>query len=274
MPGIFFAAIPSVSAGAALATCVVTVSEYHRQFLISLSKNPELDIRIVHYGLDPSQFVPAARSQNDHQIQIISVGRLVEKKGFAYLVEACGILVKKGIPFRCLIVGEGPDRSIDRLINTNGLEDRVTLKGARNISEITELYHSSDIFALPCVIARSGDRDGMPNVLLEAMAMQLPVITTPVTGNPELVQDHVNGLLVPERDAAALAKALEILIADPELRARLGRRLARPFWPVLTSTRLPSRCWIYLAISTDQIDTFTLYVQSAFACLFVAPHSR
>ena len=206
----------------ALATCVVTVSQYHRQFLISLSNNPELDVRIVHYGLDPSQFVPATRSENDQPIQIISVGRLVEKKGFAYLVEACGILAKKGIPFRCLIVGEGPDRSIEQLINENGLQDRITLKGARNISEITELYRSSDIFALPCMVARSGDRDGMPNVLLEAMAMQLPVITTPVTGNPELVQDHVNGLLVPERDAQALAMALESLIADPELRSRLG----------------------------------------------------
>jgi glycosyltransferase involved in cell wall biosynthesis len=206
----------------ALATCVVTVSEYHRHFLVTLTRNPDLDVRVVHYGLDPNEFIPAARSPNNHRVQIISVGRLVEKKGFAYLVEACSLLSSKGIPYQCLIVGEGPDLSLEPLINKFGLQGRVILKGARNISEITELYRSSDIFALPCVVASSGDRDGMPNVLLEAMAMQLPVITTPVTGNPELVHDHINGLLVPERDPASLAIALESLIVDPGLRAQLG----------------------------------------------------
>jgi glycosyltransferase involved in cell wall biosynthesis len=80
----------------------------------------------------------------------------------------------------------------------------------------------SDFFVLPCVVARSGDRDGMPNVLLEAMAMQLPVITTPLTGNTELIQDGVNGLLVPERDPVALADAIQRLISDPGLRMELG----------------------------------------------------
>jgi glycosyltransferase involved in cell wall biosynthesis len=98
------------------------------------------------------------------------------------------------------------------------------LIGAKTMSEIQELYRQSDIFILPCVVAKSGDRDGMPNVLLEAMAMQLPVITTPVTGNPELVQDGVNGLLVPQRDANSLAQAIEQLLNDRALRLRLGEQ--------------------------------------------------
>jgi glycosyltransferase involved in cell wall biosynthesis len=93
-----------------------------------------------------------------------------------------------------------------------------------NQREAQNLYLHSDIFVLACVVAKSGDRDGMPNVLLEAMALELPVITTPVTGNPELVHDGENGLLIPERDAQALAQAIERLITDPFLRSRLGEQ--------------------------------------------------
>jgi colanic acid/amylovoran biosynthesis glycosyltransferase len=205
-----------------LATSIITVSEYHRQFLLSLSNNPDLDVRIVHYGLDPGEFMPIAPKSNNRTVQILSVGRLVEKKGFEYLIEACTILTSKAIPYNCLIVGEGPDQGLKQMIARPDFHGNVTLLGAKNITEIIELYQMSDIFAIPCVVANSGDRDGMPNVLLEAMAMQLPVVTTPVTGNPELVKDGVNGLLVPERDSQALANALERLIGNPGLRSKLG----------------------------------------------------
>jgi colanic acid/amylovoran biosynthesis glycosyltransferase len=209
-----------------LATCIVTVSEYHRQFLANLCphRRPQ-DFRIVHYGLDPQEFTPAPVPSDGQTMQIISVGRLVEKKGFKYLIDACAWLADKGYSIRCLIVGEGPLRpALQAQIESLGLQDRVFLLGARRISDVLELYRQSNIFALECVVAKCGDRDGMPNVLLEAMAMQVPVITTPVTGNPELVVDEKTGLMVPERDAEALGRAIERLINDPLLRARLGEQ--------------------------------------------------
>lgn len=209
----------------ALARGVITVSEYHRQFLAQLADHRcPADIRVVHYGLDLQEFMPATANQPDHETRIISVGRLVEKKGFNYLVEACAILAKKGYAFECLIVGEGRQAELQKQIDALELREYVSLQGAKTIDEILELYRQSHIFALPCVIARSGDRDGMPNVILEAMAMQLPVITTPVTGNTELVQDGINGLLVGESDANSLAQAIERLINDPALRHELGKQ--------------------------------------------------
>lgn len=209
-----------------LATCIVTVSEYHRQYLIEQcpSLHPQ-DIRIVHYGLDPDEFSPAYISNGNHSVRIISIGRLVVKKGFEYLVDACAYLINKGYSIRCSIVGEGPLRdALQAQIDKQDLHDQVSLLGAKNLAEIKDLYRHSDIFALACVIGPRGDRDGMPNVLLEAMAMQVPVITTPMTGNPELVHDGVTGLMVPENDAEALALAIERLINDPSLRSKLGEQ--------------------------------------------------
>jgi glycosyltransferase involved in cell wall biosynthesis len=206
-----------------LATCVITVSEYHRQYLNSLfPASCQPDIRIVHYGVDPAEFTPLVNKSNNHPVQITSIGRHVEKKGFRYLIEACSILERENVAYHCSIVGEGQSEDLEARIKVHGLSDYITLVGAKNITEIQSIYQQTDIFALPCVIARSGDRDGMPNVLLEAMAMQLPVVTTPVTGNSELIRDGFNGLMVPIGDADALATAIERLINDPSLRARLG----------------------------------------------------
>ena len=209
-----------------LATAIVTVSEYHRHYLAELCPRwrPE-DIHVVHYGLDPAEFKPRHEQAEDNSVRIISVGSLVEKKGHEYLIDACKQLSVKGYRFQCSIVGGGElEDVLQARINEHGLQEWVTLLGARNQTEVQNLYHHSDIFALACVVAQSGDRDGMPNVLLESMAMELPVITTPVTGNPELVHDGENGLMVPERDAQALAIAIERLISDQVLRRQLGQR--------------------------------------------------
>jgi colanic acid/amylovoran biosynthesis glycosyltransferase len=208
-----------------LASAIITVSEYHRQYLADLCPRwrPEA-IRVVHYGLDPVEFAPAQASAADNRARIISVGSLFEKKGHAYLIDACAQLAERGYAFRCSIVGSGPLRdTLQARINEHRLHECVLLLGAKNQAEVQNLYRHSDIFVLACVVAKSGDRDGMPNVLLEAMAMQLPVITTPVTGNLELVHDGETGLLVPERDARALALAIERLINDQALRRELGQ---------------------------------------------------
>jgi len=223
---IFYRNPQSVQRQLELATAIITVSEYHRKYLANLCRrwHPE-DIRIVHYGLDPIEFTPGHVNTEDNTIHIMSVGRLEEKKGHEYLIDACKLLSTRGYKFQCSIVGRGRLlESLQARINELGLHECVKLLGAMNQTEVQNLYHHSDIFVLACVIAKSGDRDGMPNVLLEAMAMQLPIITTPVTGNPELVRDGDNGLLVPERDAHALALAIERLVNDPFLRSKLGQR--------------------------------------------------
>jgi colanic acid/amylovoran biosynthesis glycosyltransferase len=208
-----------------LASCIVTVSNYHRQFLSSINQNGQtLDIRIVHYGVDPIEFGPITENHNGKIVKITSVGRLVEKKGFIHLIGACSILAHKGYKIRCSIIGSGEQAQLQSQIDDHGLNKIVSLLGGQNISTIKKQYNSTDIFVLPCVIAKSGDRDGMPNVLLEAMSMQIPVITTPVTGNTELIQNGVNGILVPERDPISLAEAIEKLINNPGFRAELGQQ--------------------------------------------------
>jgi colanic acid/amylovoran biosynthesis glycosyltransferase len=209
-----------------LANGVVTVSEYHRHYIADLCPRwPPQDIKVVHYGLDPAEFVPAHVPAEDGAVRIISVGSLYEKKGHEYLIDACARLKEKGYAFRCSIVGGGPlYDALQARINEHGLQDHVSLLGAKTQADVKNLYRQSDLFVLACVVAQSGDRDGMPNVLLEAMSMQLPAVTTPVTGIPELVCDGETGLLVPERDAHALACAIERLINDQTLRCKLGQQ--------------------------------------------------
>ncbi len=209
-----------------LADRVVTVSQYHRSYIARLCPRwSPAEIMVVHYGLDPTEFEPCQSPPEDSTLRLVSVGRLEEKKGFEYLIEACALLADKGYSFRCSIIGKGSLRDqLQARIERHHLQNRVLLLGARDQVAVQDLYRHSDIFVLPCVIASSGDRDGMPNVLLEAMALQLPVVTTSVTGIPELVHDGRNGFLVPERNAQALADGIERLINDPALRLTFGKR--------------------------------------------------
>jgi colanic acid/amylovoran biosynthesis glycosyltransferase len=209
-----------------LADGIVTISDYHRQYIAELCPrwSPD-DIRNGHLGLDPEEFKPEGVPPETESVRIISVGSLYEKKGHKFLIDACVELAEKGYAFHCSIVGGGPlQAALQARIDQYCLQDRVSLLGAKTLAEVKDLYRQSDLFALPCVVASSGDRDGMPYVLIEAMAVQLPVITTPVTGIPELVRNGETGLLVPERDARALALAIERLINDGHLRQMLAQQ--------------------------------------------------
>ena len=208
------------------ASHVVTISEYHRRYIHELAPRIASEgVDVVHCGIEPDRVQPPAqRPQNEPQ-RILSVGRAVEKKGHEYLIEACGELLARGRSLRCdVVVGSGGRR--DRLqarIEELGIGDSVSLLDTRDEDGIFELLREVDIFVLACVVAASGDRDGVPVSLMEAMACELPVVSTPVTGIPELVVDGETGLIVPERDAAALADALARLLDDEQLRSRLGR---------------------------------------------------
>ncbi len=154
---------------------------------------------------------------------IFAVSRLVEKKGLFYLVSACHIAQRAGLYLSCRIVGDGPQRSLlEETIRELGLTDYVELPGPAAHEQVIEMYQHATIVALPCIIASDGDRDGIPNALMEALYMQLPVVSTPVSGIPELIEDDKNGLLVPPQDSSALASAIARLLDDPALCHRLG----------------------------------------------------
>jgi colanic acid/amylovoran biosynthesis glycosyltransferase len=154
---------------------------------------------------------------------ILAVARLVEKKGLEHLVEACGRLAARGTVVRLEIVGDGPERArLERAADRLGAD--VAFHGALPQEHVLPLYRRAAVVCLPCVVASTGDRDGLPTSLLEAMALGAPVVSTPVGGIPELVVHERTGLLVPERDPEALADALQRLLVNPGFAAELTER--------------------------------------------------
>ena len=154
---------------------------------------------------------------------VLTVARLVEKKGLDVLVDACALLRDRGLPLRCWIVGKGARRSaLQAQIRRLGLEERVALLGAHTQTEVLARYAAAHVFALPCVVGADGNRDGLPVSIVEALASSLPVVSTPITGIPEIVRDGENGLLVPCGAAGALADAIAALVHDEALHARLA----------------------------------------------------
>ena len=163
-------------------------------------------------------------------MRLLSIGRLIEKKGFAFLVEACHLLHSSGIDFVCEIVGEGPERGrLEELIQAYQLSDKIRLTGSMPQTDIVDLLARSSIFVFPAIHDSSGDSDNLPTVLIEAMASSLPVIATEIAGIPEIVQHNENGILVQEKDAAQLANAIRVLACNQGLLEQYGsisRRIA------------------------------------------------
>ena len=155
---------------------------------------------------------------------IVAVGRLVEKKGFGDLVEACRILSGRDRELRLAIVGDGELRAkLERQIADSGLGSRAHLLGARPAGETLELIASAAVLVLPCVVAEDGDRDGLPTVILEAMALATPVVSTDLPGVPEMIEDGVSGRIVAQHDPAALADVLDELLVSPVRRAGMAQ---------------------------------------------------
>jgi colanic acid/amylovoran biosynthesis glycosyltransferase len=209
----------SLRAVLADARVAITVSEYNAAHLRALV--PEAHVARVYNGVDLARHPyadPAARPP-----RVVGVGRLIEKKGFGDLVDACARLVAAGHPLRCDIIGEGEQRdALEAVIAAHGLERHVRLLGQRTQDEVRAAVAGAAVLAAPCVVGADGNRDGLPTVLLEAMALGTPCVSTPVTGIPELVRHERSGLLVGERDPAALAAELARLLEDAALRSRLA----------------------------------------------------
>jgi glycosyltransferase involved in cell wall biosynthesis len=204
----------------------VTICRYNMDYLCSLTAAYK-KIHLIYNGLDLSKFpYPATRGNKQNaRIEILAVGRLVPKKGFAVLIQACKILQSSNVNFSCRIVGDGPERDdLKDLISTNRLSDVFFLEGPCTQEILIRQYLShADIFVMPSIITENGDRDGIPTVILEAMAMGIPVAATSVAGIPEVVIDSQTGVLIEPGSAAALAEAIVMLTENNELRRRLGQ---------------------------------------------------
>jgi glycosyltransferase involved in cell wall biosynthesis len=225
----------------AAAKLPLTISEYNRDYIANTFAVENLaKLKIHRVSVDLNYFHPrrAATIQNDSPV-IVSVGRLVPKKGFVHLIRACELLARRGIAFRCLIVGGGPEQeALQAAITAGKLEEKVLLLGPQ--PNVRQYLQHADLFVQPCVLDASGDRDGIPTTLMEAMAMQLPVISTNVSGIPELVQHEQTGLLVPPANPEALAHAICRLLVDEKLRQELaseGRRHIEIYHDVEANTQ-------------------------------------
>jgi glycosyltransferase involved in cell wall biosynthesis len=219
------------------AALVITCTEYNRRFLETFEgRTSGANVYRVYHGIDPDRFRRQAVGSHELQpdravsvsgsspLRILSVGRLVEKKGFPFLVEACRMLKERGHRIICTIVGDGErKREIIELIQMRHLQDDVSIIDPMPEKMLIRHYQSADVFVLPCIVAGNGDRDGIPNTLIEALSMELPVISTDISAIPELIEHEVTGLLVPQRDAESLAQAVETLASDEALAKRLGQ---------------------------------------------------
>ena len=203
----------------------VTICKYNRDYLVHLADTSE-KVHLVYNGLDLNKFKLRAKSTGSSNgcCEILTVGRLVPKKGFHILVEACKKLAEENIQLKCRIVGSGPCYdALTESILKNALGDACYLEGVCSQEVLLEKYLlRADIFVMSSIICPDGDRDGIPTVILEAMSLGIPVVATSVAGIPEVVIDRKTGILVPPESSKDLAQAIKGLIASKALRERLG----------------------------------------------------
>lgn len=204
------------------AAFAVTVSEYNREYLAPFGGGEK--VWRIYNGLDLQQFSPNGAHPDDPPL-VLAVGRLVEKKGFEELIRACALLRRDGRRFRCLIVGKGErEEALQSLIREMELEGWAELAGPMPREALLELYPRASVVVAPCVVGADGNRDGLPTVLIEAMALGVPVVSTDVTGIPELVEHGRTGLLAPQHDPEGLAAEIRRVLDDPAAARELARR--------------------------------------------------
>lgn len=206
------------------AALAVTISRFNIAWLNShATPTAERKLKVVHCGVDlgKNPWRPGGRSM----ATILAVGRLDPIKGFETLIRALGALRRRGVRFDCRLIGSGPlDGELRDLAAKCGVADQISFAGAQPQEVVRDSMDAATLFVLPSQVTVDGNRDGIPVALMEAMASGCPVISTRVSGIPELIEDRHDGLLVSERDPEALADAIQQLLEEPELRARLAAR--------------------------------------------------
>lgn len=207
------------------AAFAVTVSTFNKQVMLEACGQPAHGkIHIIHCGIDPRVFLPAVKVEANGPFRMICVASFEEVKGHQYLVAACQILREEKVDFVCDFIGDGPTRAkIEKQIARARLQDRVLLHGSRKRAEVAEMLRAADVKVLASVPTRNGKREGVPVVLMEAMASGLPVVSSKLSGIPELVEEGRTGMLVAPGDVGALARALRKLFEEPALRSSMGQ---------------------------------------------------
>jgi glycosyltransferase involved in cell wall biosynthesis len=204
------------------ASAIIAVSDFAANRLRERFPENAERVRRIYNGIDCTQFEPA---QFEPPPLILSIGRLISKKGFDVLIDACSLLRQRGHRFRCEIIGEGPlFEELEAGIHHQDLRETVRLVGPQTQSEIAARLNKATVFALPCRIDPDGAMDNLPTVIMEAMAAALPVVSTDIGGISEMVRHGETGMLVPQNGPAATADALRQLIGDLDLAQSFGGR--------------------------------------------------
>ncbi|MEJ2097320.1 MAG: glycosyltransferase [Deltaproteobacteria bacterium] len=207
----------------AMARFVVTCTEYNRRYLIQLAGNGSRSVFRIYHGIDVSLFTPKKTAGPPvSPYHILTVARLVPKKGLPTVYNALALLRGQGIDFRHHLIGDGEDReNILALIQHLKLADVCEWQGTLPHDAVIRHYETADLFVLGCEKAANGDRDGIPNVLIESMAMGVPVAATSLSAIPELIENGVTGRLVPPRRPEKMATAMRELLTDAALRNKI-----------------------------------------------------
>lgn len=218
---------PSLKEKVGLAAKVITCTKYNQEYLVKLCPSSKNKILLNYHGVNTEKFRSVRRADfqnpNGKLPLFLTVGRFVETKGYPVLIEAYKKLRSRDEKFQAVFVGEGKmENEIQNRIRLAGLEDSVTCRKSLSQGELRNLYQEADAFVLPSVIARNGDRDGIPNVILEAMSMGLAVVSTGISGIPEAVKDKDNGWIAAEKDADSLCAALLAVIHEKDQARRMG----------------------------------------------------
>ncbi|OGR28282.1 MAG: colanic acid biosynthesis glycosyltransferase WcaL [Desulfobacterales bacterium RIFOXYA12_FULL_46_15] len=206
-----------------MARFVVTCTRYNQKYLNTLAGKGNTSVFCVYHGINPNYFSPQPKSiLCTPPYKILTVARMTEKKGLDIVYKALAILRDRGVKFKHTLIGEGQDNEkIVQIIKALSLESVTTLAGTLPHEAVISYYAEADLFVLGCKIAADGDRDGIPNVMAESMAMNVPVAAPKVSGIPEFLEDGITGKMVPENDPYALASAMELLLTDEALRQKV-----------------------------------------------------
>jgi glycosyltransferase involved in cell wall biosynthesis len=200
---------------------VVNTDYHRRQIMRSIPRIDAEKIRLNYNGVEVEQFRPREAPRNRQSL--FAVGRLVEKKGFAHLIRVIRLLHNRGLPVSCAIAGDGRERAhLEEEIRRERLDSSVTLLGPLQHARVRELMQTCGCFVLPCVRGKDGNIDGIPNVLIEALACGCPCVSTRLSGIPELVENSVTGLLAAPGDEQGLADAIQTMLTNPQLADRLA----------------------------------------------------
>lgn len=208
---------------AAFVRCNTAVNLSYLRRVGEIENTPDAEkVKLVYNGISLNADVESGVAMSP-PYKLFALGRFVGKKGYEYLLEACSILKKQGLELQLTLAGAGPrEKKFKRMVKELDIEAEVDFPGFIEYDQVSAKFQQADVFVMPSVIDASGDRDGIPNVIMESFAHRVPVVATDVSGISEVVEHGVTGLLAPEKDAQALAEALKTMLSDRDDALRMA----------------------------------------------------